>query len=174
MAVKRTTADKWFSKCVRIRANWTCEYCNIDYSHDKGYLHCSHYISRSYKAVRYHPDNAFAHCMQCHEKLGGGRWGGGNHAEFAHHYDEVHGSYKREVMRRLSKYPFPHHNKHLSDISNFYREAYQEMEQMRADGYDGPVEFEFYDGSQEMLQLISDTYEDCLQLWEIECNAEDS
>ena len=107
--IKRTPADQWFSKCVRIRTNWTCEYCNINFEHDKGSLHCSHYISRAHHITRYNPINAMAHCQRCHEQLGGGRWGGGNIAEFAHHYDEIHGPKNREKIRKISHYPFPKH-----------------------------------------------------------------
>lgn len=161
MAVKRTPADKWFSKCVRARTNWVCEYCHVSYEHDQGYVHCSHYISRNNKSVRYHPDNAMTHCVQCHEKLGGGRWGGGNQAEFAYHYDEIHGSDKRELIRRLSKYPFPSHNKYLSDLSDYYRLTYYKMEKMRESGDDGRIEFDFFDGSQEMNKLIEDMKKCC-------------
>lgn len=153
MAIKRTPADSWFSKCVRIRNNWICEYCNVSYEHDRSYVHCSHYVSRSNRSTRYHPDNAFCHCVRCHEILGGGRWGGGNHAEFAYHYDEVFGSEKREFIRRLSKYPFPYHNKHIKPIASYYRQIYQEIEEMRNDGEDCRIEFECYDGSSELNAL---------------------
>jgi len=153
MAVKRTPADQWFSKCVRIRTNWTCEYCNINYEHDKGYLHCSHYISRAHHITRYNPINAMAHCQRCHEQLGGGRWGGGNIAEFAHHYDEIHGPKNREKIRKISHYPFPKHKRHIKDISTHFRQEFARLEQLRLDGRIDRLEFEPYTGCIELLDL---------------------
>lgn len=69
-AIKITSADRWFSKCVRERANWTCERCYRKTPDDKRMgLHCSHYISRANWSTRFDPDNAFAHCYGCHQFL---------------------------------------------------------------------------------------------------------
>jgi len=153
--VKRTPADSYFSKCVRARANWTCEYCGIDLTNDRGRLHCSHFISRSYHATRYHPLNAFAHCSGCHQKLGGGRWGGGNVAEFAAHYDDVYGSENRELMRALSKLTFLKHKHHVKPIADHYRLIYRDMEQRRRDGEDCRIEFDEYPELTTMSNKIS-------------------
>ena len=156
--VKRTPADNWFSKCIRIRSNWTCEYCNVSFEHNKSQLHCSHFISRGYLATRYHPKNALAHCQQCHEKLGGGRWGGGNVAEFAEHYDSVFSSTDREIMRQLAQAQFRKHKQHLSYISKHYRTEHKAMEAARAEGCQDRLEFPLYNG---VLELIG--YEEQLR-----------
>lgn len=153
MKIKRSSADDWFSKCVRIRSNWICENCGIDLSNDKGRLHCSHFISRSYNIVRYNPSNALSHCVSCHDILGGGRWGGGNIAEFTANYDRTHGEENRELMRRLSKYPFNKHKHYIKEISDFYREAYKEMEEERKQGNESRLEFSNYT-NQEINALI--------------------
>ena len=147
MAVKRTTADRHFSKCVRLRTNWHCEYCDKSFDHDRGSLHCSHYISRNYKIIRFNPYNALAHCFSCHEELGGGRWGGGNNAEFSYHYDNVHGPEIRESLRLMSKYAFPRFKRHEQDISVYYRDIAKEMEEMRMDGETDRIEFDMCQGS---------------------------
>jgi len=128
----------------------------MNYEHDKGYVHCSHYVSRGIHSTRYHPQNAFCHCYSCHEKLGGGRWGGGNHAEFAHHYDEVFGPDTREFIRQLSLQPFRKHKQLVLDIADYYRDIYNQMEEIRRSVDDSRIEFEFYDGSVELNQFIEE------------------
>lgn len=66
MGVKITSADEWFSKCVRIRSNWTCEDCGGQYGPSSTGLQCSHFHGRANYAVRFDPLNAFAHCTSCH------------------------------------------------------------------------------------------------------------
>lgn len=67
--IKRDKTDIIFSHLIRERANWICEYCLVDFSHNHGALHCSHVYGRRMKGLRWHPLNAFAHCLGCHEKL---------------------------------------------------------------------------------------------------------
>lgn len=65
--IKRSNADIAFSLCVRLRANCTCERCGEKFPMNAmAHLHCSHNYSREYQQVRYHPDNAFALCKDCH------------------------------------------------------------------------------------------------------------
>lgn len=154
MAVKRTRADKWFSDCIRIRSNWICDHCGINLQNDRGKLHCSHYISRGKLSTRYHPLNAMAHCYSCHEKLGGGRWGGGDVAEFTYHYDEMYGADVRDKLRRLSKMPFRKHNYHIDMISDFYRNEFKRMDQKRKNGVTDRLEFPFYDKCLELNAIV--------------------
>ena len=69
MGIKRDAADNWFSKCVRERTNYTCEVCFKVYDRSSTGLHCSHYFGRANKSVRWHGDNAFAHCYGCHQRM---------------------------------------------------------------------------------------------------------
>ena len=71
MKLKRSQADIHFSKCIRERAEWTCELCGTQYPENAGGLECSHYFSRSHYSTRFNPDNAFSHCTGCHTKIGG-------------------------------------------------------------------------------------------------------
>ena len=68
--VKITAADRYFSLCVRERADYHCEHCGKKYQKGDTGLHCSHLWSRRHKSVRHHADNAFAHCFHCHLHLG--------------------------------------------------------------------------------------------------------
>lgn len=156
MGIKRTTADRHFSKCIRLRSNWTCDYCGMNFSHDPGFLHCSHFISRNYKIIRFNPMNALSHCHKCHEFLGGGRWGAGNQAEFVDHYDRIHGSQQRELMRILSKYPFRNFKTHEKAISKHYLTEVKRIEQMRGDGVMERIEIVPYDGCVEISRLMEE------------------
>ena len=73
--ITRTKADDAFSLCVRLRANCTCERCGEQFPHNAmKHLHCSHNYSREYQQVRFHPDNAFALCKDCHRSLQMPNW----------------------------------------------------------------------------------------------------
>lgn len=68
--MKRDKFDQVFSNFIRTRAKWTCENCGKNFEANRGSLHCSHYYGRRAATTRYHPDNAMAHCVYCHKKLG--------------------------------------------------------------------------------------------------------
>ena len=65
-AIKITPADRWFSLCVRKRANFSCERCHTGHAHNSPGLHCAHVFSRGSWSVRFDPKNAVALCMGCH------------------------------------------------------------------------------------------------------------
>ena len=67
--IKITPADKWFSLCVRKRANWTCERCGTGYGGPTQALHCSHFHGRGKYATRHDPRNAAALCFGCHRHM---------------------------------------------------------------------------------------------------------
>lgn len=62
--VVRFPADKWFSLCVRHRANYQCESCGGEASD------CCHLFGRRKYATRWHPLNAIALCRTCHNNFG--------------------------------------------------------------------------------------------------------
>ena len=62
--VTRWPADKWFSLCVRLAADNTCENCG-GYATD-----CAHLYGRRRFTVRWSALNAIALCRGCHEKFG--------------------------------------------------------------------------------------------------------
>jgi len=72
MAILRTPADSAFSKCIRERANWTCERCGKHYPEgNRGGLDCSHHHSRGNWSIRFNPLNSEALCYGCHSYCGG-------------------------------------------------------------------------------------------------------
>ena len=156
MKLERTPADKWFSDCVRIRSNWHCEACGGDFSNHREYLDCSHFISRGKLSTRLHPLNAFAHCKSCHPKLGGGRWGGGNVAEFTAHFDARRGPMNRHFLMKLAQMPFRYYKHYIKDMSAHYRAEFRRIEALRKDGNIKYQHFEMFEGAVELSAIISD------------------
>ena len=72
--VKTRVTDKLFSRYIRERDNWTCQYCGRVYRPDNARnLGCSHYFGRARESVRFDEDNAVALCtLPCHAELGHG------------------------------------------------------------------------------------------------------
>lgn len=68
--MKRDKFDQVFSKFIRTRAKWNCENCGKNFESNRGGLHCSHFYGRRAITTRFHPDNAMAHCVYCHKRLG--------------------------------------------------------------------------------------------------------
>jgi len=138
--MKRSAADIAFSKCVRERSEWTCEYCKRNFEHNKGGLHCSHVFGRAARSVRFDADNAMAHCNGCHRKLEQ------HPLEFTAHYKEVRGEgihdilleKWRNVKRKITKLE-------EKDIAKHYQEQLKIMEKKRKDGVTGWLEFINYE-----------------------------
>lgn len=70
MRIKIDLADKYFSKYIRTRDNWTCQRCKTEYPENSQGLHCSHYWNRWREGTRYEPDNCDALCFGCHKLWG--------------------------------------------------------------------------------------------------------
>ena len=68
--IKRDKYDVIFSQLIRERADFHCERCGKSYRERTQGLHCSHFYTRSNKAVRWCVINAAAHCHGCHHYLG--------------------------------------------------------------------------------------------------------
>lgn len=138
--IKRLPADDWFSKCVRERADWICEVCHTGYERGSQGLHCSHYFGRRAYGVRFDPDNAFAHCFGCHQKMGS------NPDDFTRWATEQLGEGCIELLREkredislaksIKKFP--------KDVAKHYKEQHEEMLRKREAGEIGRIEFEGY------------------------------
>lgn len=130
MSIKITPADRWFSMCIREAADWTCECCGKKYEERSMGLHCSHYFGRRNKALRFCPDNAFAHCFGCHQKLGS------NPDDFQRWMLNKVGEGVMDILREkrndigLAKSI----NKNLKDVAKHYRQEHARLQQLRMDG----------------------------------------
>ena len=135
--MKITPADKWFSKCVRARTNWTCECCGTSYLEGSQGLHCSHYFGRRAYSVRFDPMNAFAHCFGCHQKLGS------NPDDFQAWALEKLGQQKLDILRekRENIHLAKDYKKNLKDVGKHYKLELEAIEAARAGGASGRIEF---------------------------------
>lgn len=141
MRLKRTAADHWFSRCVRLRSSFKCQGCGNQYEENSTGLHCSHFYSRAKKGVRYDGDNAFAHCYGCHQKFGS------NPDYFVTHYLDEYGEGMLEILRE--KVNDIDRGRRMSreekDIAKHYKEEAARLENDRAAGATGWLEFVNYD-----------------------------
>ena len=138
--IKRTPADDWFSKCVRIRSNYTCDHCGIVFPGLDRNLHCSHGYGRSNWSVRFDIDNAYAHCASCHKKLGG------NPFDFFASVEKLIGRGRIEMVmekrRDLGLGRMARRGDKDGSIRDHYKAEFERMEKMRRDGNIERIEFE--------------------------------
>lgn len=133
--------DKWFSLCIRERAEWTCERCGVYYPEgERRGLHCSHFVGRANKSVRWSAINAAAHCFGCHARLEGDptefdRW---IREYLERHYDVTTYDLLMELKQKIARVT----KKDKEAIADHYREQYAAMAQRRTDGEMGRIEFE--------------------------------
>ena len=138
-ACKIRPADRWFSLCIRERADWHCERCGSKCPDDKRMgLHASHFHGRGKWATRFDPDNARALCYGCHQYCG---------ANPDIHRAEMlailgDGLYQilqeRSQDSRLGRLA----KRSEADISKHYRAEHTAMRAWRSAGQVGRMEFE--------------------------------
>ena len=146
LKVKKLDPDYWFSLCVRERAGWTCECCGKHYeptiSEVTGNpanpgLHCSHYIGRANYSTRFDPLNADAHCYGCHAKFEG------NPHLFLGWKVEQLGNERYDIL--IEKFNNIMIGKQArqekQEIAEYYRSEYFRMQELRAQGVTGRIDF---------------------------------
>lgn len=137
---KCSSADTWFSRCVRERAEWKCEYCKREFAHDTHVLDCSHFYGRRARRVRFDGDNAFAHCRGCHNRLGE------NPGLFTSWAVRTRGQGWFDILtekwndtaRKITK-------QEERQIAKHYKQEYETMQKKRNEGKTGWLEFVNYD-----------------------------
>ena len=136
--IKTTSADQWFSRCVRERAEWKCERCGTQYDSSAGQgLDCSHYYSRADQSIRHYPLNAMAHCRGCHQ------WLSGRPEEFRKLWHSVYGDSLDELLiNRANLTRGRAIKRSLKAVAKHYREQYDQMQALRECGARGRIEFE--------------------------------
>lgn len=147
MALKRDKYDAVFSELVRERTNWQCDYCGRYFHDDHSKLHCSHFKSRRHKATRYHPFNAFAHCIGCHRKLGEDPF------EFTMHANLTYGEMTIERVAYLAAMPARLKQWQMDDIYQHMKGQITLMREKRLEGCTGRIEFTLPDWYQDGVTL---------------------
>ena len=135
--IKRTPADIAFSQCIRERSDWTCERCGTKYERGARGLECSHYHTRGKWGVRFHSLNAEALCTGCHFLEGGLKRADIQLTEFELDVltDLVNDTGLGKEIRKT---------KGKGAIAKHFREQLQIMQDKRAAGAQGRLEFEDY------------------------------
>lgn len=137
--IKRSSADSWFSKCVRERSDWTCERCGAKHEKKSMGLHCAHFMTRGNWGTRFDPDNAMALCYGCHSYVDSRPY------EKAEFFESKLGEGLVQIVREKAKRPAYGIKKMLKDISKHYREEHKKLEEKRKNGAEGYLDFEGYD-----------------------------
>jgi len=137
--LKTNPSDEAFSKCVRERADWTCERCGKYFQEgSRGGLHCSHIFSRRHRTIRWSGDNAQALCFSCHQ------WFGGEPADSGIWVADLLGEGHMAILREKKDMKLKIPKTEEKEIAKHYREQLKLMEKARAEGHVGRLEFESY------------------------------
>ena len=137
--IKRTPADAAFSDCVRERANWTCERCGSCFPEGRrGGLDCSHHHSRGNWSIRFDPLNAEALCYGCHSHEGGTQ----------QRREQVLSSGEQDILfEKMRDTPLGREyrkTKGKGAIAKHYRDELKRMQELRAEGETGRIDFVGY------------------------------
>ncbi len=135
-AILRTPADAAFSKCIRERANWTCERCGTYYPEgNRNGIECSHHHSRGNWSIRFDPMNAECLCTGCHFLEGGTQ----------QRREEVLTDQQQDIlfekMRDKSLGREARKTKGKGEIAKHYREEFKKMSDLRQELDAGRIEF---------------------------------
>jgi len=137
--IKRTEADKAFSKCVRERAGWKCERCNQQHAQNSMGIHASHHHGRGKWGIRFNPMNAEALCYGCHSLEGGTQ----RRREAV--MTDAENALLIERMDDVSLAKMYRKTKGVGAIAKHYRDELKRMTEVRALGISDRLEFEeFY------------------------------
>jgi len=135
--VKRDKKDAVFSDLIRLRVNYTCENCGHCEGGKSQAIQCAHIISRKYKLVRYHPDNAFCLCASCHMNFTD------HPLLFADFVREKQGSELPDIIREIAYSKRKIIKLEYEDMHKDYLKQLKAMSQKRSDGDMGRLEFEY-------------------------------
>lgn len=140
VSLKRDKLDAVVSELVRERANWTCEHCGTEYSHERRQgLHCSHLWSRRSVSTRWHPDNLFAHCYGCHQRLGG------NPVAFRDWALKQLGGTRFDELTMRAHKPIKYTKADKEEMYQHYKKELERLKKLRKEGKTGYLEFVAYD-----------------------------
>jgi hypothetical protein len=142
MAVKIKPSDAVFSKCVRERTDYTCERCHKQYDRSSTGLHNSHYHGRANRSTRWDKVNCFSICYSCHIFLGANPY---EHTQFVKSLigDGAHELLLERKNSTILGKIFAKDDK-AGLIAKHYRAELKALQQKRADGETGYIDFQGY------------------------------
>ena len=131
MAIKITSADRWFSLCIRERANNACENCG----QTQKKLECSHFHSRRHRGLRFDPNNACCLCFECHQFMGG------DPPEHVRFFTGLVGEGMIEILRDKKNSIYKMAKGERKEIAAFYRQEHKRLKEARDNGETGYLNF---------------------------------
>lgn len=134
--IRRDTADKYFSDCVRERANWCCENCGTYYPEgNRRGIECAHIVGRANKRLRWEPLNAIALCTGCHMKYTA------NPLQFTQFVISKIGKQGHDILIELSRELIRATKQLKKEVGVHYKQEYKKMAEKRSEGEIGRIEF---------------------------------
>ena len=140
MAARKIKTDKLdilFSKLIRERASWCCEFCHNHYppGNTRG-LECAHIYGRARKGMRWHPLNAVSLCTGHHMYFTA------NPLEFFEWVEKHIGGENLIRLRHMAAESFKVSQPVLREIHENMKAEWARVQQLRKDGQAGRIEFE--------------------------------
>lgn len=131
--MKRDIADTAFSNCLRAAHDNTCEMCG-----KQGRMELSHVFSRRHMSIRYDKLNANCLCNYCHRQwhespLAAEQW-----------FTQMFGRGRFELLVEKKNQKAKGIKREKPEIAKHYREQLKIIEQKRADGEVGYIDFISY------------------------------
>lgn len=136
--MKTAPADAAFSKCIRAAADYQCQRCGKQYDKSSTGLHCSHNFSRRHRTIRWCKDNAVSLCYSCHQ------WFGGEPLESAKWLTDFIGQGMVDLLTEKKNAKVRVTKLEEKEIAKHYRQQLKEIEDKRARGEQGIIDFVSY------------------------------
>ncbi|HEX7041600.1 MAG TPA: hypothetical protein VF202_15895 [Trueperaceae bacterium] len=128
------------SDLIRERDDWTCVRCQRQFPDRKGRdVHCSHFYSRQYTSVRWHPDNLLTLCARCHDFVGK------DHDEHVRLMLRVLGEVRYEELRTRKRQVYRYRKDDKKAMLSHYRDELFKLKKLREAGATGPLHVVAYD-----------------------------
>ena len=145
MGIKRDATDKWFSDCVRERANWTCEHSGLvdteaQITKKSRTMECAHIYGRRSRNVRWYPLNAVCLSSASH------RYFTERPMEFVSWVQKQLGDGAVEILKeRVNDLSIKYSKKEKKEIATHYRTEFEKLRKEREKGKTNRIEFIGYD-----------------------------
>ncbi len=128
--VKRTPADIAFADCLKEAHDHVCVVCGR-----QGRMEASHIHSRKHRTIRWCKENCLPKCHTCH------RWWHGNPTESGIWFRNEYGEGMVEILLEKKRERVKVSKIEEKEIAKHYREQLKMIEQKRADGVTGYIDF---------------------------------
>lgn len=136
MAIKRSTADKYFSDCVREAHDYNCENCGKNNRHNPQACHLSHFYGRRGRSTRWYKDNATCLCAGCHNYFGEHPY---EHTEFI---KQKLGESTFDALTIRANTPMKVNKAMEKMIADHYRQQLKAIKDSRITDCDGFIDYE--------------------------------